>query len=175
MKYLKTRARVFPIIVILGFILGSCYSPKLLSQTIKVFSMKIDASKFLDFEKHDILLLTFRKELIGSRYLAEGRVSPDLRPKKIRLRKYADSSFTGVYLRVLGLPKASITKFISDLSSIDKIDLRTNASDYDIIFTAYKETDESDDYVNYTIQARNKDTQLISTATGRTNPCPPCR
>jgi hypothetical protein len=175
MKYLKTRARLFPIIAILGFILGSCYSPKLLSQTIKVFSMKIDASKFLDFEKHDILILTFRKELIGSKYLAEGKFSPDSRPKKIRLKKYSASAFTAVYLRVLGLPKDSITKFISDLSSIDSIDLRTHASEYDIIFKTYKETDDSDAYVNYTIQAINKDTQLISTATGRTNPCPPCR
>ncbi|HEY6978253.1 MAG TPA: hypothetical protein VH396_18260 [Chitinophagaceae bacterium] len=136
--------------------------------------MKIDATKFLDFENHDLLLLTFRKEFIGSRYLAEGRISPSSMPKKIRLKKHSHSSFTGVNLRVLGLPKADITKFILDLSSTDGIDLRTHASEYDIIFEAYKETEDSDAYVNYTIQAQNKATRSMATAKGKTNPCPPC-
>jgi len=136
--------------------------------------MKVSGTQLLEFKNHDLLVLSFHKELIGSKYFAEGRFSPDPMPRKIKLSKLSDTTFPEVNLRILDLPGTTISKFISDLSSADQIDLAAHPGDYDIIFKAVKETDSKGSYINYKIQARNKTTRAMSSTIAKTNPCPPC-
>jgi hypothetical protein len=173
----------FLFISFINIIFCSCNGPKLLPHPVdvKVFSMKLPATEFIHirdsvFKDTGLILFTFHKETIGSRYLPEGKLFPATSTKKIRLKKNGSSRMK-IYFRSLVLSRDSIDTFILRLDSLDHIDLRKYASNYEIIFKATQETDPVDDYVEYTIYASEKrnNTKALSTASTRANPCPPCR
>ena len=183
MNSLKTKAAVFPFVTIVTVLLfNSCNGPALSSVPIdaKVFSMKMEATEFMKYKDQPIILFSFRKEKFGSKYLSEGNVLPAASTEEIGLKKDGYIFATKIFFRGLVLPKKSIADFISELKkkgcdTCDNIDLDVNAADYEIIFMATQESDGDGKYVNYTIRARNKNTQKLSNASTRTNPCPPCR
>jgi hypothetical protein len=179
MKSLKTKTAVFSIVTIVTVLLfNSCNGHQLLSDPIdaKVFSMKMEASEFVTYRNKSIILFSFRKEKFGQRFFPEGQVLPAASTEEIGLRKNGDSLIKGISFRGLVLSKKDIADFITHLNQDpDKIDLVKDSLKYEIIFTRTPESDDVGKYVNYTIRARNKNTQKLSSASTRTNPCPPCR
>jgi hypothetical protein len=178
MNSLKTKATAFALIAIQTTILCLCCGYTAISQSdTKAVSMKIRGDRFFKLKDYDLVVITLDRKFISERYKAIGKISPDSTPKKIKLRTAGDPlPTTGVKFRTLVLSKKSITDFITDLlNSADHIDLGSaEGTDYFIVFTPCKETDASGSYINYSIQARKKNSKSLYAAKARPNPCPPC-
>jgi hypothetical protein len=179
MKSLKAKP-AFTLVAIMILIFGFSY--KAHSQTVEVFSMRLEASDLLDFRNNNLaVLFTFRKEfvsLFNSKYIAVGKSFPNTSTRKIELKKDSYASINTDKFRGLILVKQTIDDFIADLLNKDLIDLNKPgvAANYDIIFKAENATEGGNNYVGLTIHARKKGDPVsnLSIAQKKINPCPPC-
>jgi len=182
MNSLKTKTAVFPLVTIVCIILGFCYSSKVHSQSVDVFSMKLEATDLLDFRNQNLVVLfTFRKEFItlSNKYIAVGKSFPNTSTKKIDLQKDTHETIHTDHFRSLILFKQTIDNFIAALiSAPDSINLNTPgvASNYEIILKPVDTTEGGNHYVGLNLRARKKGdpSTSLSTASVRINPCPPC-